>query len=324
MKRLSQAGFKREFVKEAILPDWWDESCAEEPSLLQEIEVRVARFLGSKLSVVKDADIALAAPHYREAKLRKIRDVDPQRLGPAIHSALRIADAVVRNLQDNVRDKADVPPAEGLEWHHQITSSGGSVTLDAILNDLWFRGIPVVPVDLLPAPSFQGIACIAQNRPVILLGHKHDAPGRVAFLIAHEVGHIAVGDCEPGQPVVDEDEAVVDDSAIERKADLYATHMVVGQGSAPEVENDAAKNFRRLARRAADLELETGADAGYIIFAWAAKTGNYSMASMAVKALYRHVGARRKLQEYFFEHMDLGGASESDRELLRCVRGGSE
>ena len=316
MNRLSHAGFKKEFVHSAILPDWWEENCAKDPSLLQDIEIRVARFLDLPLAAIRDAATVLAPPAYPDAQLRKVRAMDRDRLAPAIHSALRIAAAVVRSLRDSVPDPV-VPPPDGLAWRDQIKHAQPTATLDGILDDLWLRGIPVVPLDVLPSPSFQGIACIVDGRPIILLGHKHDEPGRVAFLVVHEAGHIAADDCAPGQPVVDKEDEVIDDSKIERRADRYATRMLVGSDDSPMVE--AANEFKELANRAAALESDTGADASFLIFAWAARTGDYAQAFMAVKALYRGVGARRKLQQHFAQHVDFDAASESDRALLRCV-----
>ena len=316
MRRLSQAGFKREFIARAILPDWWDESCRADTSLLQDIDFRVARFLSSPLAVVRDANIALSPPAYPGAKLRRVRDFNRERLGPAIHSALRIAEAVVRSLRNRLPDPARIPPVTGPEWRSQIGHQGPTTVLDDIVDDLWSRGIPVIPLDVLPAPRFQGIACVALGRPVILLGHKHDEPGRVAFLVAHEAGHIAAGDCGPAQPVVDEEDEVIDDSEMERQADHYATQVLVGDDRAPLVEGE---DFRRLATRAVDLELETGADASFIIWDWASRTGNYATASMAVQALYRAVGARHTLRKHFAQHVDSDVAGESDRVLLRCV-----
>ena len=192
------------------------------------------------------------------------------------------------------------------------------MVLDDILDDLWLRGIPVIPLDVLPVPRFQGIACVALGRPVILLGHRYDEPGRVAFLVAHEAGHIAAGDCGPAQPVVDEEAEVLDDSDMEHQADHYATQVLVGADMAPVVEGE---DFKQLATRAVDLERETGADASFIISDWASRTGNYAIASMAVKALYRAVGARNTLQKHFAQHVDSDAAGESDRVLLRCVLG---
>jgi Zn-dependent peptidase ImmA (M78 family) len=190
-----------------------------------------------------------------------------------------------------------------------------------MLGDLWQRGIPVIPLEILPAPSFQAIVCIVEGRPVILIGYKHDEPGRVAFLIAHEAGHIAGGDCTPHQPVVDEEEEILDDDDIERRADLYARRVLVGKDSIP-IPDDG--EFRQLAKDSAQLERETGADAGAIISAWAARTHEYGKATMALKALYRSSGARQLIRRHFNSNVDLEAATESDRNLLRCVFGESE
>ncbi len=320
MRRLSKAGFDRPFVRSAILPDWWDEECAGDPELLPEIELRVARFLGHPVSAVRDSTAAIAAPEVAGAQLRRVRNVDRGRLAPAIHSALQIGGAVVRSLRGRDQTHAALPQ-DGLAWRRKLTDSSGGVTLDAILEDLWQRGIPVVPLDVLPTPSFQGLACIVEDHPVILLGHKHDEPGRVAFFVAHEAGHIAHGDCRPGHPVVDEEDLIVDETAMEQAAERYATRVLVGETSIPPLEGD---HFKDLATRAAQLESETGADASIILFAWAAKTGDYAAATMAVKALYRGSGARRQLRAFFDRHVDLASATETDRALLRCVHGDLE
>lgn len=307
-------------MRPAILPDWWDETCGNDPSLLPDIEIRVARFLGVPLAAVRDPNTSLDPPAYPQAQLRRVRDLDRDRLAPAIHSAMQIAGAVVRSLRAPAPDHVMLP-TDGLEWRDQIVRERAIVTLDDILNDLWPHGIPVVPLDVLPAPNFQGAACIVEGRPVILLGHKHDEPGRIAFRVAHEAGHIAAGDCMPNQPVVDAEEEVRDDADIEHKADRYATRTLVGGDLPPLVDGT---NYKELATRASQLELTSGADAGAILHAWAARTGDYAKASMAVNALYRGTGARRQLRQHFDRHVDLEAATESDRALLRCVHGEPE
>jgi hypothetical protein len=188
--------------------------------------------------------------------------------------------------------------------------------LGDVLRDLWARGIPVIPLDVLPAPSFQGMACIVEGRPAIVIGYKHDEPGRVAFLIAHEAAHIAAGDCAPGQPVVDEEDEITDDADIESRADAYATRVLIGGAEVPDVNTSASRDFKNLARQASTIERESGADASTIIFAWARRTGDYATATMAVKALYRNVGARRQLREHFAQQVNVEDAGETDRALL--------
>lgn len=316
-RRLSQAGFKRSFVHSAILPDWWDEECSADVDLLPEIELRVARFLGLPVSVVHDPAAQLNVPSYPEAQLRRVRNVDRDRLTPAIHSALQVAGAVVRSLRSRERTDQALPE-DGLAWRRSLKESGGAVTLGDMLGDLWGRGIPVVPLETLPSPNFQGLACIVEGHAAIILGHKHDEPGRAAFVVAHEAAHVALGDCRPDQPIVDEDPSILDDADIEQAADRYARRLLVGGQDIPQLEG---KDYKDLARRAAQIESETGADASLILFAWAARRGDYVTATRAVQALYRGVGARRILREHFDHEVDLNLATETDRALLRCVFG---
>ena len=277
MARLSRAGFKKDFVRAAILPDWWDESCAEQEDLLPEIDIRVARFLGLPLSALRDHKTLIAASAYPGAQLRRVQNVDRDRLAPAIHSALSIAAAVVRSLNHSVPAAAALP-VDGFAWREQMRAASRVVTLEHILGSLWEHGIPVIPVDVLPTPSFQGIAGIVEGRPVILLCQKHDEPGRLAFFIGHEAGHVAAGDCRVGQPVVDEEEELPADAEMERRADRYATRALVGADAAPSLY---AGEFKDLANRAAQVEKDSGADAGAVIFAWAARTRDYAKATMA-------------------------------------------
>lgn len=318
MRRLSRAGFKKDFVRPALLPDWWEEACGAEQELLPDVEMRVARFLSLPLSVVRDPAAPLTPPDFPGAQLRRVRDVDRDRLAPAILSALQIAAAVVRCLRAP-EPPADLPPADGRTWRTELLAEPAVVKLDRLVGDLWRRGIPVVPVDLLPAPSFQGLACVVDQRPVILLGHKHDEPGRVAFWLAHEVGHIVSGDCSPERLVLDqEDEPAAPTDLIEQRADAYAGRLLVADDEVPAVE---ATTFRELATRAVELERQTSTDASSIISAWAARTGDHVLATMAIKAIYRSTGARRLLRKHFDRFVDLDRASESDRSLLRCVHG---
>lgn len=318
LQRLSRAGFAKTFVRSAILPDWWSDACEGDESLLPEVEIRVARFLGLSVSALTGHTVALSIPSYPGAQLRHVRGSDRDKLAPAIHSALQIASAAVRNLDESVSEPS-VPPADALAWRKQISSSGDTNRLNAMVADLWQRGIPVVPLESLPTPNFQGLACIVEGRPVVILCQQYDEPGRVAFLIAHEIRHIVSGECKPGSPVVDQVDEIADEAESEREADQYATQVLVGTDTIPEMNANIGSH--ELANLAAVLERTKGMDAGAVIFTWARKTGDYATATMAVQALYRSRGARRLLRDHFDRHVHIDTASESDGVLLRCIFG---
>lgn len=310
LRRLSKAGFKRDFVRPAILPDWWDDSLQSDASLLPDLELRVARFLGMRVADVRDPSRPLAFQAAPSTVLRKADNVDPERLRPAIHAARRVAEAVVRNMNTG---HAATMPEKPDDWRHELVSGKAPVTLEGMLRDLWRRGIPVIPMECLPSPAFQGMAAIIEERPVIVIGQKHDAPGRVGFFVAHEAGHIAAGDCNEGRTIVDEEETSADSSAIERRADRYASRVLLGGVQPSKLTGN---NYRELAERAHAIEEETGAEAGALIFHWARQTGNFQAASMAVAALYEDRGARHLMTRLLVEHVNLDDASETDRTLL--------
>lgn len=313
MARLSRAGFKREFVASAVLPDWWDVETARDDSVLPELELRIARFLEAPITQVRDPHVPLSAPPRPRAQLRRRRGIDRGQIEPAIHAAIAIASAVVRNLREPMPVR--MPPADPFVWRSELRPSGGAVTLDDVSRDLWARGIPVVPIDLLPTPKFQGAACFVESRPVVLVGHRNDEPARVAFLLAHEAGHLAAGDCTPDSPVIDEDETL-DSSEMELRADRYAEAVLIGGSAVPDLDGD---DFRQLARKAAEHERTTGIEAGAALFAWASRTGNYAAAVQAIRALYRGTGARRTLRGHVEQRVDRDAASETDRALLCCI-----
>lgn len=320
LRRLSRAGFARDFVREAVLPDWWDEECATEPSLLPEIEIRVARFLDLPLSVVRDPSRKLGPPSYPNARLRKVSNIQADRLGPAIHAALRVAAAALRNPRGELAPM-NPPPGNPSAWRSLLAKANGTIDLSSVVADLWKRGIPVIQVKLLPSPRFQGLASIVEGRPVILLGHDIDAPGRLLLLATHEAGHIVHGDCVAGAPIVDEDDEVVEIDEIERAADRYASMVALGEAApmAPKVED-----HKMLATRAAETSRERASDVGALLWSWAIQSRDFARAEMALRALYKHLGGRRTLRRLFDQHVDVSAASETDLELLRCVHGDAE
>ena len=319
MRRLSHAGFPRQFVDTVLLPDWWEKSYSHDPEVLTEIDIRVARFLEVPLSIVKNADRPLSLPSYAGVQLRRVRNnVDPTRLNPAIHTANQVGGAVIRNLRQ--KGQMRQVPVDALQWRRSLTSTDKpSIQLDAILADLWKRNIPVIPLDVLPSPIFQGMSCIVNGYPIIFLGHKYDEPGRIAFIVAHEGGHIAHGDCAIGAPVLHEVDGVKDDSDDEQRADSFAQTVLLG-ANPPSLTLEPIQ-AKALAQKAFDLEVKTGADASTLVYQWAAQTLDYTSASLAVKALYRSTGGQNVLRKHFEENIDLDSAAETDRSLLRSVYG---
>jgi len=317
MRRLARIGFKRDFVRTAILPEWWGDSDDVDESVLPDIEIRAARFLNCSIEALRNPGASLTIPKCPGAQLRRVGSIDHARLDPAIYASLQIAGAVLRNVR-GAFSSVSIPPADGGAWRTALTKSKSVVKLPALLEELWHRGIPVVPVDILPSPNFQGAAVMVGDRPVIIVGHRHDAPGKISFVVTHEAAHVASGDCTIDRPVIDVDGEAPDSAAMEEKADRFANQVLVGADVPPLVR---ARNYRELAETASKIERETGAEATGIIHRWAAQHADFQTEGLALAALYRSMGGRKTLKEYLMRHVDTSVATESDRALLRCIDG---
>ncbi len=253
------------------------------------------------------------------AQLRKAKNVERDRLAPAIHAGIRIAEAVLRVLKEPNR-RVDMPPPDPAAWWHDLKAKYRKVDLRAITTDLWDRGVPVVPLDELPAPKFQGMACLVSGRPVVVIGHDIDAPPRLGFLVAHETGHLANGDCGADNPVIDESDEVSDQDAIEVRADNFAWNTLYAGADAPAFNPSAS--WKEIAQQANDFERRTQVDAGVLVWQWAGRSGRFADAQMALRSLYLAQGGKRFLKQIFASHIDLNKASETDRSLLSCMAGG--
>lgn len=315
LRRLALAGFKGDFVRTAILPDWWEDDCSNDPSLAPEVELRVARFLGLHLEQLHDPAVRLTSPTFPLAHLRKVINIERDRLHPAIHAGVQVAGAVVRSLRSP--QPARPPPRDPLEWRAELNAQVGPIDLHAIVKDLWERGVPVLPIEFLPGPKYQGMSCIAEGRPVIAIGHMIDPPGRLELLIAHEVAHVVRGDCSPGAPVVDEEQSVPDVSVMEQEAERYSWVFATG---GKELPDPIPATARDLAARAEQAGRELGVDPGVLVWSWASRLGDYKLAGLAFKALFQ-AGGLQILRRLFDHYVNLEAATETDRALLRCVFG---
>lgn len=336
-RRLELAGLGKDFVRAAILPEWWGREHEQNLNLLPEVEFSVARFLKTSVEAVRDPLQELAVPDVH-AKLRKPRHLAEDQLSPSVFAAVSIAEAVVRNL----RRKVDFRPLpeDPMVWREELLAGVKEcVTLRTIVAGLWARGIPVVHIHRLPTKKFRGMVCCVEDRPVVLLAWNGNDSPRFLTDTAHEAGHIAQGHVKIGRPMLDEEEAVEDEPSMdglfdepdlaaargddEKAADGYGYRVLKGNA-----HFDPFKLMSNpppgmplgmvLAKRARAMGKELSTDAGLLVNQWAFKTGQYKLRKYALRVLDKQNGLRI-LREYMQYNIDFESASETDSALLRCV-----
>ena len=118
-------------------------------------------------------------------------------------------------------------------------------------------------------------------------------PARIAFYLAHELGHIALGHLAKDSAIVDFDSdklSLGEDDSEENEADRFALQLLTGR-SDPQVTTDARSyNAPGLARAvlssARDLQIEPGT----LALCFAYSTGNWGVVNSSMKFIYKRGG----------------------------------
>lgn len=342
MSRLRDAGFSKDFVERAILPEWWSSDMGRDASVLPELEICVARFCGLPLATIRDADLPLEINVAQGPRLRS----QSEGVGAAVHAALAVAKAVVRNLSSTCPPYRPLP-RDANAFRAEAMHGREAPTFKGIVEALWRHGVPVLHIDCLPSPKFRGMACRVGGRDVIVLSLATDSRPKLMFDLAHEAGHLANGHVSDDEPVLLdsaegleslaeepwawEQEGLFPQDRVprarttkteEREADAYGRSLI---GKLPSGWADVPRRAHAavIARLLRDLAREHQIDAPYVAHQWGLKTREFARANRAIQIL-QGGHARGVILEEVGKNIDLDGASETDARLLGCLSSPSD
>ena len=307
VERLESAGFDRAFTHSTILPDWWDETCEEDPRLLPDFEFRTARFLDLPLETIQDPAAVLVQPHQPTTN----KDVSPA----SIHAGIQIAQAVIRNLRDDA--PAVLPPSTGRTWRAELLAGlDQPVALHTIVSDLWNRHIPVVPVISLPQPDFQTLGCVIQGRPLVMMSNRITDHRDAAVHTAHQIAHIIAGDCANNKIVTHRDPPDLSDLS-EAGVNAFTREVIVDGTDGAMLPPEPATNPNQMGNLKPFPEnvdfWVSSAPQKVIVLDFNSDIPKYR-AMLPVRSI---------LFNEFVLNVDVAAASDTDTNLLRCVNDGT-
>jgi hypothetical protein len=198
--RLQEAGFDRAFVRQYVLPSWWDDELSHNPAMRTMAEIAIARLLG----------ISIESLRTPEAPLTPVLDKFclTQTTQKAQLPAIALAQSVARLLTSAFLELPSFRSGGNINdvWQ-EILRNHRSVDLNGLLEWSWTNGIVVAHLGQLPkgAKKFAGIAMCYDERPVIILASDLDSPSWLAFHLAHELDHILEGHVQSGNMVIDDE-----------------------------------------------------------------------------------------------------------------------
>ena len=246
-----------------LLPDWWEEVSAY-PAGIVELRGFIAKYLGLKID--KNQGILLLNDQLK-AVFKTRKNTVSVKLSPNR--------SVVASVARQVAFATSIPwkntvPQTAIALRHIILAQGRPwVGFNDLVERCWQHGIPVLCLPKLPFPcKMDGLAIFCLGRPVIVINKNPDRPGWALFVLAHEIGHLALGHLanEEGCTIMDEtiSENEINDEEQERSANQYAITLLTG-GTRYMPAQSGYKNSKVLARNAIDYGREHKIDPAHLV-----------------------------------------------------------
>lgn len=325
IKELAAVGLKKDVLQ--ALPEWWEDALAH-PSGVYEIRGFVAKHCGLEIG----PNGLLHQRRMPDAcfKTRTGTDIavvaSARAMATAVARIVAGATVCTRPAGSNTPWSGGLPRAANLR-RAVLDGERPWVGLSDLLAICWKNGIPVVYLPSLPVskPKMDGMVTFCGGRPVILVTKKADQPAWMLFVLAHEMGHLALShldECDGGAIVdekVSEDELGVADPQ-EVAANAYALQLLTGDEKGgihlPSLMKAAA-----LAEAATRFGREHHIDPGHVVLNAVRNTtvngqSPWALGNKALKHLDREEASSVLCREALRRNIDVDALSDDSFDFL--------
>jgi hypothetical protein len=306
----------------AAWPEWWSDSADASASARAELRFSLARKLGLDPQSLFD----MGEPKFiwkDEAKFKRLTTETSTERAALVSFGASIGRALI----------AATPPGPsimGISPHllrESILKSQRFIRLTDLLGLCWAMGIPVIHLRVFPLPAKRMSAMIVKtaDRFSILLARDANYPAPIAFYLAHELGHAALGHVSDDVALVDFGEAMEASGEDEEEAaaDRFALEVLTGMSRPivlPEASGYSAAALADSALRASnDLRIEPGTLAlclGYTTSAW-------EKVYAALKSIYtQEQPVWKHVNRVAFKELDWSALNDDLATYLVAVMGG--
>ncbi|WP_246801107.1 ImmA/IrrE family metallo-endopeptidase [Mesorhizobium amorphae] len=236
-KELRRSGLSSAAI-DAAWPAWWNDDLSESPSARAELRFALARKLGLAPKPLLGERVEFVWKDKARFKhLGAETEADQLVLSSFAMSVGRLLTRTVpagRGFRDIAAE----------ELRSSILRSSQYVDLRTLAGACWGLAVPVVHLRVFPlaVKAMHAMVIADGNIGAIMLGRDASYPAPLAFTLAHEIGHLALGHVRPGNALVDvEDPALANDrDEEEQEADAYALTLLTGSPK-PEITTEFEK-----------------------------------------------------------------------------------
>lgn len=322
--RLASVGFPRKYLREIVLPNWWDDEIAHNPAGYTEGLLLLSRNLGLDLASIQNESVPVGLRNLGPCKFKKSVTTSDEDLVLARIVPTRVAELIIPAVP--VPNKPLLTSASEIR-QLLLRTEAPWVDLASLVDYCWSVGLPVIHVSAFPpkAKKMDGLAYMRGGRYAIALCKNTHHSAWLLFILAHELGHIARGHVGSDGVLVDEqmDRNSTDDE--EKAANAFALELLTGNPACQVFPVGSRVSARALARAAYQAGVAEQIDPGHIVLNCAYQMGSdfFAVANAALKLLEPQADAMSLVQSRMLAHLDKSMLSEDTYEfILRATQAG--
>lgn len=286
---LESGGFPRA-LQETLLPSWVTAQVLNDDAAVNEVAAILANRLGLRASSLFGPDPSVEVLRRRDTKYKRSLPTKSKDLTAATTIAIHVAECV------STACKLEYKPLTGdaVTIRNETLASfpGNWLGLRNLIMMCWSRGIPVVNLANLGSgvSKMDGMIVQAADRPIIVLSKASQLWAWQLFVLAHEIGHIALNHVAQGEVLVDEElgetsYALEDSDPEERDADAFAIALLNGRPGATYTTSKPDTNAPELAEAAFTFGKKNKVDPGHIALNFAYRSKNWPTGVAAARIL---------------------------------------
>lgn len=316
LERLEEKGLQAKYVRDRALPNWWDAEIENDPTVVAEAAGYIAKRLGLDVASVFTPDAAIEFKGKSQPKFKKRQNTDEKSLEVAQGLALRVAEIV----QFATPLTYEPSSLSATEIRQRLLADDPAVCLSNLLSFCGSIGIPVVHYADLPegVKKVDGLVACFNGQPVIVICCAKQSYAWLAFILAHELGHILCGHVT-GSVFIDEDIAKEEQDTEEVEANEFAATLLLGQFK--------GYTWRRmphpgaLANQAKTLARQYKVDPGTVCLNYAWNTKDWGNSMAALNRFEKEANAPALINRYLTQHLDWERLDRDTQDYLRLVTG---
>lgn len=309
-----------------LLPEWWGPEMESSPSGSAELRLLLSRRLSLDVAALSRGELARRDAQRPIAYKHHAGD-DPTQLQASTAIATALAGAVISAMPEPQRPI----PAKAEAFAALARKHGGVVGLASLIDACWELGVPVIPMPNLPVGvrKMDGAALQVGDRKAIIVSRKKSSRAWLAFIVAHEIGHLARGHLLKGGAIIDvslQEQATYEVESSgdqqEREADEFALDVMGGANVEALVS--------RWPSHASPIDLAVAAkenagsyavEPGHLILRFAFRTKRWTEAVMALNYLREDADAEVVMHSALRRHLNFDLVADDMGDFIRQVTG---